>query len=73
MARYIINRDNKVVHDSEHLNEKCNTDQIRLRRASDTIPQFYHKCEHCMPESINEQVDKFDDELEEELLEETQC
>lgn len=70
---YILNRDNKVVHDADNLSEKCNTDQIRLRRVVGVVPDSYRKCEHCMPESISEQVNKLGDELEEKLLEETQC
>lgn len=53
MARYILNRDNKIAHDSENLNEKCNTDQIRLRRVTDILPNDYHKCQHCMGEPLD--------------------
>lgn len=74
MARYIINRDNRTIHDSEHLNEKCNTDQIVHRRSTDVPFTWYHKCEHCMPEkfepaeeTIIDQVEKLGDELEEEF------
>lgn len=64
---YILNRDNITAHDNENLQEKCNTDQIRLRRVVDIIPDNYRRCEHCMPKSINAQVEELGEELEEDL------
>lgn len=36
VKRYLLNLRAKVIHDREHLTERCNTDQIALRKDADT-------------------------------------
>lgn len=41
------------IHDTSHLSEQCNTDQIRKRRHSDLLTDFtrlgFALCQHCFP------------------------
>jgi hypothetical protein len=47
MARYLLNEDAKVAHDNEHVDERCNRDQIENRREADIVPDGFAYCEHC--------------------------
>lgn len=57
---YIVSK-NKIVHDLDHLSERCNTDQVsksqRNQFHSDEVIQMVVKgvcrfCKHCLPGGI---------------------
>lgn len=66
-GRYLISADavktrepeNVVVHDTQHLDERCNTDAIKHRiHFNDLnwalVDKNYRPCEHCMGEAKGE-------------------
>lgn len=53
--RYIYSPYAKNYHDRFHLTEKCNTDQLKRRQESDTIPEGKSYCKLC---AANEAAEK---------------
>lgn len=54
-ARYIVNLDRGVIHDRRYLTERCNSDQIALRRDYARWDRHtfrkhaWRRCLHCRP------------------------
>lgn len=45
--RYILNMSDKTAHNRYGLTENCNTDQIKVKNRSVSIPDGYKLCQWC--------------------------
>ena len=51
--RFIVNTESKIYHNRYGLTENCNTDQIKSKYRTDTIPVGYSPCQWCIGDKVD--------------------